>query len=298
MLNAFDVATSRVFGNVSNKQFFTLYKTDINNGNIFKMLPGVGNSLVLGVDNAAPYDGAYYSDQSTWSLVPIPPSGSQKGRINNMLLAQLITLWFNLQTSAPVGTISLTEDTLVTKAQTRCGSGIPTGDAQKFGLPHSVVIYLNGGNGYSADVNGLFVLANDVLGGVNSSVSASDVQSAIAAVNNSFNGCRVLVGTLPYVSAPLTTRIRTTITETAFPKFSVSAYPNPAATIFNLKVSSPDADRVLVYVTDALGRRIETRMIKANETIQLGQGYRPGIYIVQIVQGQQYRQIKLMKLND
>ena len=80
MLNAFGAATSQVFGNVANRRFFTLFKTDISNGNIFKMLPGSGNSQPLGVDNILPYDGAYYSDQNTWYLVPIPNLVHKKER--------------------------------------------------------------------------------------------------------------------------------------------------------------------------------------------------------------------------
>src|SRR5207248_3314665 len=95
MLNAFGSTASIVFGNAGNRRFFTLYQTDISNGNIIKMLPGSGNSQALAVDNILPYNGATYSDPTTWYLVPIPASGSQKGKINNQLLSQLMTLWFN-----------------------------------------------------------------------------------------------------------------------------------------------------------------------------------------------------------
>jgi uncharacterized repeat protein (TIGR01451 family) len=297
MLHAFGATTSKVFGNVANKQFFTLYKTNITNGDIFKMLPGMGNSLALGVDAVNPFDGAYYSDDNTWYLVPIPKNGSQKGRINNMLLAQLMTLWFNIETSAPLGTISLTEDTLVTQAQTICGSGVPTGTIQKYGLPHSVILYLNGGNGYSADVNGLFVLANDVLGGVNTSISAPEVQLAIATINDAFDRCRVLTGTLPYVT-PLLTRTQKNIIETAPPDFSVTAYPNPSSSMFNIQVSTENFELITITVSDLLGRMIETRNIVPNETVQIGQKYRRGVYIIQIIQGREYKQMKLVKLNE
>src|SRR5439155_13956602 len=198
MLNAFGALTSIVFGNVANRRFFTLYKTDVSNGNIFKMLPGSGNSQPLAVDNILPYDGAYYSNQGTWYLVPIPTSGSQKGKINNQLLSQLISLWFNIRTSSTLGALDLSKDTLVTTAQTSCGSGILTGPPAKFGIPHGVVLYLNDGNGYANNVNGLFQLANDVLGGANTAINALDAQYAAAAINNAFDGCRMLTGTISY----------------------------------------------------------------------------------------------------
>ena len=68
--------------------------------------------------------------------------------------------------------------------------------SSKFGLPHDVVAYLNGGNGYTNNVNGLFQLANDVLGGAIHRVNPLNVQYAVAAINNAFDGCRILTGTI------------------------------------------------------------------------------------------------------
>ena len=96
--------------------------------------------------------------------------------------------------------IDLSRDTLVTIQQTSCGSGIPTGDPSKFGLPHNVVLYLNGGHGYTNDINGLFSLGNDILGGVSTDVTPEEIQKAIATMNMAFEGCRILSGYISYVS--------------------------------------------------------------------------------------------------
>src|SRR4030095_6442759 len=270
MLNAFGAATSQIFGNVANRQFFTLFKTDISNGNIFKMLPGSGNSQALGVDNVLPYDGAYYSDQNTWYLVPIPKSGGQKGKINNQLLSQTIGLWFNLRTSSSLAVVDLTRDTLVTTAQTSCGSGIPTGSSLKFGLPHSIVLYLNGGNGYTNNVNGLFQVANDVLGGVNTTVSPLDVQYAIAAVNNAFDGCRILTATLPY-SQPLNiltrnVKLSDATKETVLERLVVTAFPNPYNSHFSLRIGSPISGMANIKFYDVNGSKVfEIRQFLADK---------------------------------
>lgn len=260
MLNTFGAATSQVFGNVANRQFFTLFKTDITNGNISKMLPGSGTSQALGVDNVVPYDGAYYSDQSTWYLVPIPKSGGQKGKINNQLLSQTIALWFNLRTSSPLATVDLTNDTLVTTAQTTCGSGIPTGSSVKFGLPHSVASYLNGGNGYTNNVSGLFQLANDVLGGVNTTVNPLDVQYAVAAINNAFDGCRILTATIPYgqpVNAlTKTLRVVDVTKEAVTEKLVVTAFPNPYNNHFSLRIISPVSGMAQIEFYDVNGAKV------------------------------------------
>jgi hypothetical protein len=238
MLHAFGLNSSQVFGSVANKRFFTLYKSDITSGNIYKMLPGGGNANVIDEDQALPFDGAYYGDPTTWSLVPLQSNGPQKGKIKNSLLAQTITLWFNLRNSSTLGSISLTEDTLLTKATASCGSNIPVGEATKFGLPHSVIVYLNGGNGYAATVDGLFALANDVLGGINTAVKPSTIQLAVDVINNAFENCRVLTGTIAY-STQFTTRANIEkAKETTNSLFHVIAYPNPYKDRFQLFINS------------------------------------------------------------
>jgi hypothetical protein len=270
MLNAFDASSSQVFGNVANRRFFTLFKTDITNGNIFKMMPGSGNSQAMAIDNILPYDGAYYSDQNTWYLVPIAKSGSQKGKINNQLLSQTISLWFNMRTSSSLATVDLTNDTLVTTAQTTCGSGIPTGSTLKFGLPHSVIVYLNGTNGYANNVNGLYQLANDFLGGVTTNINPLDVQFAVAAINNAFDGCRILTATLPYkINVNVLTRsvkANDGLIERAPEQLDVKAFPNPYSTQFSLRIKSPVSGMAIFEFFTASGAKVfEARRFITNK---------------------------------
>jgi hypothetical protein len=268
MLNAFGASTYQVFGSVTNRQFFTLFKDDISDGDIFKMLPGFGNSQALLVDNILPYSGAYYSDKSTWYLVPIETNGSQKGKIKNLLLSQLMTLWLNLRTSNSLGNVDLTNDTLVTIAQTFCGSGIPTGSPAKFGLPHSVILYLNGGNGYAHDVSGLFQLANDILGGANTSVTATDVQAAVTKINEAFDGCRILVGTIPMTQQelPLTKIPQQQSQITIGDKLIVTAFPNPFQKQFSLEITSPVSGIAVIEYYSEKGERIhgQTKFLTSN----------------------------------
>jgi hypothetical protein len=233
MLNAFGTATSEVFGSAANRRFFTLFKSDITSGNIYRMLPGGGNAKPIDVDNTVPYNGASYADVSSWKLIPIQVNGPQIGKIRNSLLAQTMTLWFNIGNSNSLGSISLVNDTLITRATVNCGSNIPVGDSAKFGLPHAVVAYLNGNNGYPPSVNGLFALANDVLGGANTTVTASDVERSVDVINNAFDNCRILVGTLPYGSLLVTRKVP------ANQSLNVLAYPNPYTSRFKLAINSP-----------------------------------------------------------
>lgn len=303
MLTAFGAASSTIFGSNSTRRFFTLYKTDITSNNIYKMLPGAGNSQPIAIDNVLPYNGAYYSDQSTWYLVPIQPSGPKKGKIHNQLLSQLMTLWFNLQTSNPLSSIGLTNDTLLTVAQTGCGSGVASGNPAKYGLPHTVIAYLNGGNGYNNTVYGLYQLANDVLGGVNIAVSPLNVQLAVAAINSAFDGCRILTGTIPYTSPSSLTRstiFEKEVSATPANELNVTVHPNPSTSHFRIRTLSINSEeKIKMQVFDAYGRLLES-----HENLQpgsfniIGSLYRPGVYFVKVFQGEKHKEIKLIKLAD
>jgi hypothetical protein len=273
MQAAFGINSSQVFGNVVNKRFFTLYRTDITNGNIYKMFPGGGSSKAIDIDKKSPFDGAYYADHSTWSLVPIQTTGPQKGKIRNSLLAQSIVLWFNVRNSSTLGNIALVDDTLLTKATGTCGNNTPIGEAVKFGLPHSVIVYLNGGNGYPATVDGLFALANDVLGGVVTNISAADVNQAVAVINNAFDECRILVGTIPYEQQLTKTQlivkaISVKNARVESNELKVVAYPNPYKSHFQLQVTSPVSGLANIEFFTINGQKIHeiNKPVTANTT--------------------------------
>jgi len=46
------------------------------------------------------------------------------------------------------------------------------------------------------------------------------------------------------------------------------------------------------------GRTIEERILPNKQTITLGDSYRPGVYIVKFMQGEQTKQLKLIKLSE
>jgi hypothetical protein len=79
---------------------------------------------------------------------------------------------------------------------------------------------------------------------------------------------------------------------------SVALAPNPAAVYTNLTINaSADKGNVHIIVTDLFGKVIEAREIPAGRnTIQLGNSYRPGIYMIEVAQGQQKQTVKLIKL--
>ena len=76
---------------------------------------------------------------------------------------------------------------------------------------------------------------------------------------------------------------------------SVQAYPNPSTTEFTLVLLSSSKEKMLISVTDIMGRKIQQTEINGKDQYKFGHDLHPGIYIVQVVQGSQKRTIKLIK---
>jgi len=94
-----------------------------------------------------------------------------------------------------------------------------------------------------------------------------------------------------------TSNVKTTVEEIEG-ELDVIAFPNPSATNFTLRVRSKSVDKIAMQVTDMYGRMIETRNINTNTVIQFGDRYKPGTYVVRILQGKEHKEIKLIKLYD
>jgi hypothetical protein len=82
--------------------------------------------------------------------------------------------------------------------------------------------------------------------------------------------------------------------------FALKTAPNPSTAYFTLKVETNNlADRVMLRVMDVKGRLVETKQnVQPNQTLRIGDNYRPGIYFVEVVQGAERTQAKLIKLSN
>ena len=82
--------------------------------------------------------------------------------------------------------------------------------------------------------------------------------------------------------------------------FDAKVYPNPTQSQFNVKLESSNTkDAITVIVYGVNGRAIEMKQnLSAGQTIQIGGLYRPGTYIFEMIQGNQHKQLKLIKIPD
>jgi len=133
-----------------------------------------------------------------------------------------------------------------------------------------------GGLWFASNWNGIFTDQQVLAGGnININNGASLLETIISAVTDAIND-----------------------THGQSSQLTVAMAPNPAVTSTNLTINA-DAQKgnVHIKVTDLFGKLIEAKEIAAGRnTIQLGNSYRPGIYVVEVTQGQERRTVQLIKL--
>jgi hypothetical protein len=83
-------------------------------------------------------------------------------------------------------------------------------------------------------------------------------------------------------------------------EMSVSAYPNPAQSQFNIKLqSSNTVDPISIVVYGVNGNVVEHKQnLKAGQSLVIGGLYRPGVYVLEMIQGKEHKQLKLVKIPD
>ena len=83
-------------------------------------------------------------------------------------------------------------------------------------------------------------------------------------------------------------------------RFELKASPNPTTSHFNVKLESSNITQpISLNVVDLSGKVIEMRKnLVAGQTLQLGANYRPGMYFVELIQGDMRRIVKLVKQPD
>jgi hypothetical protein len=75
------------------------------------------------------------------------------------------------------------------------------------------------------------------------------------------------------------------------------ALQNPAAGNFNIIVRSGNTDKVTIQVVDVHGRLVDKlQNVQINQPVRFGEKYSSGIYMLNVLQGQSVKQLKLVKM--
>jgi large repetitive protein len=79
-------------------------------------------------------------------------------------------------------------------------------------------------------------------------------------------------------------------------KLQMMAFPNPSRNYFTLALKGSRTEQVTLRITDVWGRVVEVRKgIAANGTVRIGDNYRPGTYIAELIQGTERVRVMLIK---
>jgi hypothetical protein len=77
---------------------------------------------------------------------------------------------------------------------------------------------------------------------------------------------------------------------------AVKVMPNPSTSSFNIYINSDDdKERIVIQVFDLFGRKVEERIANKGAVVRIGDNYQPGVYLVNIIQGNGRKEIKLIK---
>ena len=251
MLNAVDTqpGDSVMFGLKTSGRFFTLKKSDIQNGYIYKLLPGNGASKALKGYST-------FTKSATWSNVPMTSGGV----IQNELLAQTMTLFFNLQLSSQLGSLLLNTNLSIRKL-TLCvlqGNLIQV----KFTAKAAVANCLQtkyGNQGIT--VGNLYKLANELLGNTNScNLNYADVTDAVKNTNELFTGC-VLVNipgsannNIQTITAAVPEKnMKETVDTNDVSELKVTTSPNPFRNNVRFNIVSPETGKLKILIYDVSG---------------------------------------------
>jgi hypothetical protein len=77
--------------------------------------------------------------------------------------------------------------------------------------------------------------------------------------------------------------------------FDCKVSPNPGKQNFNLEIKSVSNEKIEVNLFDISGRLISKLSAVKNNTLRFGDDLRPGVYMVEVKQGQRQKIIKVVK---
>jgi hypothetical protein len=260
MYSVMDIQPGKAYIFGKGSRTFTLTLADITSKNIFNMLPGGSKSAALtGV--------ATYSNTSSWKFVPLSTKKNSYGSIDNNLLSQAMTFFFNLGWNPSAGQLEITGNHLVTVKSADCGgTALPEAKPDTFLIPQDVIQFM-AANGYGNTLAGLLSLANDVLGGMGG-IAPSSVTGALDAFNRGFDDCRMLV---EFYNTGIKSIVMNYSPTSGPNKVNHLVYPNPFVDRLHFEFTSESDSRALLEIYSVQGSKIATLF---DDQVRAGEMYK------------------------
>ncbi|WP_243348037.1 hypothetical protein, partial [Parabacteroides sp. FAFU027] len=209
------------------------------------ILPGGGTPAVIPI---GPW--------SCGNLGSVPgPLLTKQGRLNNILLAQTITLALNLRLDPNLGTVNIYNQSFYTRGAAGCSLALPNyplGDAVTYTIPNAVWSHFTP----PFTVTDILKLASDALGGANTGVSLSAINNAVSMFNEAADECQYIFFP-PAVRSATATSDAPSIIPTESGNITVQVVPNPFKAFTEVQVMSPvNSSTARVDIYDLTGRLI------------------------------------------
>jgi hypothetical protein len=114
------------------------------------------------------------------------------------------------------------------------------------------------------------------------------------------NGCAGAKKVLKLVTTgcvtPTYSRTETPVIATPVAEpMTVSIYPNPTTTSYQLYVKSGNVSTFTARVFDMQGRLVNTFKFSSMETIAFGSELKPGVYVVEVREGDKIKTLRVIK---
>ena len=102
----------------------------------------------------------------------------------------------------------------------------------------------------------------------------------------------------PGCVAPVSKPTAPIVTPVFASELTVKVMPNPTPNYFNVSITGKNNTPVTVRVMDIYGRLVQLdQKIGANSTLRLGQKWAGGTYLVEVIQGDERKVVKVIKAN-
>ncbi|MBR9860740.1 T9SS type A sorting domain-containing protein, partial [bacterium] len=295
ILNGDSVVLGEYAESCTNKwRSFTLYHKDTNN--IFSFLPAGGQANPLTPVTTSCTGNAWETMyNSKFVGTTITPAVSK-----NVLIGHTMALSFNVKHDTALGHLVIVGDTLHTAESQDCGANrnIPVGNTDLFAIPTSIREYFGG----SYTVQDLLDLANQYLSGrytpSGSDPSKSDITSALTAINEGFDECRVLVDQtiVPSTTNKVTASIDNLDNDI---EPTLNAYPNPFSDHIDLDLYTPEGGVATVTIVDAVGKTVSMTTHKmytgTNNFTLTAHDLPAGVYVVNVEINGVFMRVKMLK---
>ena len=199
---------------------------------------------------------------------------TSRGKINNILLSQTITLALNARIKDDLLPFELKNGYLHTQRISNCigGTGLITCQQDPMAIRAwlmvpSVVNYLRATSG--GTVADLLALANAVLGrtklpgqaGAGGTVvpTLGDIVMQIDVINNAFDQCRVFLGYFPALNLCVSSSLKAALQEevqqpTIIKVLEVKVFPNPFGATLNFNIQTPEKTKIKIELFDWQGK--------------------------------------------